>query len=94
MLAVKTLLRKHLSVAPRRPSPQSIGLAGHVNDTVVHLDDDWRDWCMFCHLYLVDSTAAAGPVVPELVLLLPICSAASFDKVIIVQPFGSFRCKM
>jgi hypothetical protein len=85
---MEMLLRKHLSVALRRPSSQPIGLTCHVYDTIVHLDNDRRDWCLFCHLYLVDSTAAAGPVVPELVLLLPICSAASFDKVFVVQPFG------
>lgn len=44
---------------------------------------------MFSDLYLVDGTAATGPVVPELVLLLPICSAASSDQVFVVQPFGS-----
>jgi hypothetical protein len=85
---MKMLLRKHLSVALRRPSSQAINLAGHVYDTIMHLDDDWRNGCLFCDLYLVDSTTAVGPVVPELVLLLPICSTASSDQVLVIQPFG------
>jgi hypothetical protein len=79
VLSVKSLLRKHLSVALRRPSSQAISLAGHVYDTIVHLDDDWWNGGLFCNLDFVDGTASAGPVVPELVLSLPICSAASFN---------------
>jgi hypothetical protein len=91
---MKMVLRKHFSVAFRRPSSQAISLTGHVYDTIVHLDDDWWNGCLFGDLYLIHSTAAAGPVVPELVLLLPICSAASSDKVFVVQPFGGLGRKM
>ena len=89
MILMEKLLRKHLSVALRRPSSQAIRPTGHVYDTIVHLDDDRWNGCLFSDLYLVDGTAATGPVVPELVLLLPICSAASSDQVFVVQPFGS-----
>ena len=74
---METLLRKHLSLVLCRPSSQAISLASHVDNTIVHLDDDGRNRCLFRHLDLVDSTAATGPVVLELVLLLPICSASS-----------------
>jgi hypothetical protein len=86
---MEMLLREHLPITFCRPSSQAISLTGHVYDTVVHLDDDWRNGCMFCDLYLINGTAAARPVVPELVLLLPICSAASSDQVFVVQPPGS-----
>lgn len=87
-------LRKHLSVTLRGPCAQTVCLTRHVNDSIVHLDDDRRDWCLLCHFYLVDGTAAAGPIMPELVLSLPVCSPASFDQVFVVQPFRCLRCEV
>lgn len=94
VFCIEMLLREHLPIALSGPGSQAVGLIGHEDDTIVHLDNDRRHRCLLCHLNLVDGTAAARPVMPKLVLSLPVCPAASFDQVFVVQPLGGLGRKV
>lgn len=87
----EAFLRQHLAVTLGRPCAQAVSLVGHVDDPIVHLDDDWRHWCLFSDLYLVDGAAPTSPVVPKFVLSLPICPTPSVDQVLFIQPLRRLR---
>jgi hypothetical protein len=77
-------LRKQLSVTLCRPCSQAVVETGHVDDSIMHLYNDRRNWRLLCDLYLIDRTTPTGPVVPQLVLSLPIRPTSSFDKMFVV----------
>jgi hypothetical protein len=88
------LLCEQSSITFRRPCPQAVVQAGHVDDSIVHLHNDRRYRRLLCDLYLIDGTASFRPVVPQLVLSLPICPTSSLNEMLIVQPLRSLGRKV
>ena len=60
----------------------------------MHLHNHRRHKSLLSDRDLIHSSTAAGPVMSELVLLLPSCLLSSLDQVLVVEPSRGFGRKL